>query len=311
MKGRYKVHLPDLMPHLEEYDGIWCKNHTNKWNITPSDVGEYGSHYPLHPGTYVIVKFFENDLNTGYIDRILSDYKDNRDVEAQDCVSPKPALTDRDEQYIIFKTPKNFNIFYVNEDTTNEPNTIYLIYNRDNSPERRTVFKIDESGVSLYTRDNNRIRIKLDENKQIDGNQTNLVKGYKTEHIEGDKDSHFHSNKNEKVNNNANIKIGENYILEVFGNQNISINGSKNTWSGSSINYDAPIINLNCGIATNVPASSPKPNTSVRDLGPGESLEYDFVDSDRQERPLIVGNKCDDATAEYNNSKRDNLNMED
>jgi hypothetical protein len=263
MKGRYKVHLPDLMPHLEEYDGIWCKNHTNKWNITPSDVGEYGSHYPLHPGTYVIVRFFENDLNTGYIDRILSDYKDNRDVEAQDCTTVKPALTDRDEQYIILKTPKKFNIFYVNENTENEPNTIYLIYNRDNSPKRRTVFRINESGIHIWTRNNQRIRIKENEDIQVDGNANKLV--------------------------NSNV------IIEVNGTTNISVDGKTDVWSGTSINCDAPIINFNCGIANKTPANR------VKDLGPNETSEYDSG----------VGDDCNDATDQYNNSQRDNINMKD
>jgi len=104
--GRYKVHIPTLMPHLDKDEGIWVKNHTHKWRITPSEVGEYGSYFPLQAKTYVIVKFFENDINTGYIDRIVSDWKEERDVEAQDCVEPKPVLEDRDEQYVIFKTPK-------------------------------------------------------------------------------------------------------------------------------------------------------------------------------------------------------------
>lgn len=105
-RGKYRVHIPELMPGLEYDEGILCSNHTHNWRITPSDVGEYGQYFPLHPGTYVIVKFHENDTNTGYIDRILSDYKEDRDVEPQDCVEAIPALTDRDEKYVIFKTPK-------------------------------------------------------------------------------------------------------------------------------------------------------------------------------------------------------------
>jgi len=45
-------------------------------------------------------------LLSGYIDRIISDWKDDRDVLGQDCVDVKSVPTDRDEQYIIFKTPK-------------------------------------------------------------------------------------------------------------------------------------------------------------------------------------------------------------
>jgi hypothetical protein len=257
MKGRYRVHIPELMAHIEEEKGIWCKNHVHNWRMTSSDVGEYGSHYPLHSGTYVIVKFFENDYNTGYIDRILSDYEDNTDKEAQDCVEVKPALTDRDEQYVIFKTPKKWNIFYVNEDTENEPNTMYLIFNRDNSPERRTVLRINESGIHIWTRNNQRIRIKENEDIQVDGNANKLVKG--------------------------------NVIIQVEGNTNISVDGKTDVWSGTSVNVDAPTINLNSGIAQKTSANK------VKDLGPGETSEYDTG----------VGDKCDDRTNNYNVEKQD------
>ena len=107
------------------------------------------------------------------------------------------------------------NIFYVNEDTENEPNTIYLIYNRDNQSlnevggattdsdrlpvGRRTVFRIDDSCLSFWTRYNNRVRIKLDDNKEVDGNQTEYVKGYRTKHIDGEDDLHVHNNQRTNI----------------------------------------------------------------------------------------------------------------
>ena len=66
-QGRYKVHIPELMQHIAENRGIWCKNQVHSWRITSSDVGEYGSYFPLHVGTKVVVRFYKNDLNTGYI----------------------------------------------------------------------------------------------------------------------------------------------------------------------------------------------------------------------------------------------------
>ena len=281
LQGSYKVHIPELMPHLEKDEGIWCKNHTNKWNITPSDVGEYGSHFPLQPGTYVIVKFFDNDINTGYVDRILSDYKTDRDVEAQDCVDPIPAIEDRDEQYLIFKTPKKWSAFYVNEDTLNEPNTIYLIYNRDNSPARRTVYRIDETGVHIWTRDNMRVRIAGDENFQVDGDRTGYIKGDQQENIDGDEDH----------------KVKGTVTVEVQGETHVSSDSTINVWSGSNINIDAsPNINLNCGIASRTPA---KQKIEVKDLGPEETPEY----------YTGVGKGCDSATDNYNVEKRDNEKM--
>jgi hypothetical protein len=185
-----------------------------------------------------------------------------------------------------------------------------LIYNRDNGPQRRTVFRIDESGISFDTRDNSRVRIRMDDNKQVDINQTELVKGYSTEHIDGDKDSHFHANKVGNVDGNEDEKTTGNVVIEVNGSTNISSDGHIDVWSGSSINCDAPIINLNCGIASKTPAKKAKPNTSVRDLGPQETSEYDLVDTVREGRPLITGDKCDDVTQSYNNSKRDNETMD-
>ena len=73
------------------------------------------------------------------------------------------------------------------------------------------------------------------------------------------------------------------------------LDGKTDVWSGTSINADAPVIHLNSRIAQRTPANR------VKDLGPGETSEYETG----------VGNKCDDSTKEYNNSKRDNLTMVD
>lgn len=324
--GRYRVHIPEIMQHISEDRGIWCKNQVHSWRITPSDDGEYGSYYPLHSGTEVIVRFYENDYNTGYIIRIISDAEDETDKEGQDSVTVKPSLTDRDEQYIIFKTPKKFNIFYANEETQKEPNTIYLVYNRDGNPERRTVYRIDESGIQLWTRDNRRVRILLDENRQIDGNQTEYIKKNRTRNI-GEDDSlavaknkvvnvvgnedrivyqsrttNIYENEDKTIKNNQieNVYgkkdnlVKDNLTIEVRGECNISVDGKCNIWSGTEINAQAPRINLNSGTASKKPAktSSPaqdaKKKTTVRDLGPRETPEYDLADS--------VGDKCDDVT---------------
>lgn len=190
-QGRYRVHIPELMPMIEYKRGIWCKNQTHKWRITPSDIGDYGSYFPLHAGTYVLIKFYENDLNTGYIDRIISDYKPKRDYEAQDNTKEKRSLEDRDEQYVLLKTPKKWTALYINEDTSYEPNTVYLIYNRDKLPERRTVMRIDETGQSFWTRDCKYYRIGTDYHIQVDNMTTELYKGYRTTHVGGREDVHF------------------------------------------------------------------------------------------------------------------------
>jgi len=325
--GRYKVHLPEIMQHLTEDKGIWCKNQVHAWRITPSDNGEYGSYYPLHAGTKVIVKFYSNDYSSGYINRIISDADDNTDNEAQDGRTVKPAVLDRDEQYIIFKTPKKFNIFYVNEETEKEPNTIYLVYNRDESPERRTVYRIDESGIHIWTRDNRRVRIKLDDNKQIDGDKSLLVKknrkaniaenedlavgGNRTVNVVQNEDKIVYKDRKENVHGehhlttvgdkidniegSYDISVVDDMTLEVDGDCNISVTGTCNIYSDSSVNIDgAGGVNIQSGLANKKQAKVSKvaedaqPKTEVIDLGPKETEEYD---SD-----TAVGKKCDDVT---------------
>ena len=380
IQGRYKINIPSLMPHIPSDQGIWCKNHTHNWRVTNSDHGEYGQYFPLHSGTYVVVKFYDNDSNSGYIDRVVSDYIENSNMEGQDCTTKIPIMSDRDEQYILFKTPKKWNIFYVNEDTENEPNTIYLVYNRDSNNlktsdiGRRTVFRIDESGMTFWTRDNNRVRIMLDDNKQVDGNQTEYIKGYRTKHIDDDDDLHVHNNQtynidkdqnywvkgnqittvdgdvndhikqnkiqtidvNEdkhvkgnhiiKIDGNGDMHISGNSTINILGNSTISTTGVTNVFNTGPVNIfssvscsiNAPSISLNSG-ATNpgsVPAAIPqdsadssesKPNTSVRDIGPNETTEYNYIDQDIDGRPIITGNKCDNTTTDYNNEFRETL----
>jgi len=286
LQGRYRVYIPELMPHIENDQGIFCKNHVTKYKITGSHDGEYGQYFPLHPGTYVIVKFQSNDFNSGYIDRIISDYKQNTNVEAQDCVTPVPNESDRDEQTILIKTPKKNNIFYINEDTKNEPNTIYLVYNRDENG-RNTVFRINPSGITIWTRNNIRERVLKDSNVQIDKNKTEYVKQNKKVDIDGSQTT--------RISKNLELKIEENGIFHITGNVNITVNGMCNVYSNSEINCDGAKINLNCGkaFAVEIPPTQPQ---KVRDLGPNETSEYNDSNS--------VGDKCDDATNSYNNGPR-------
>jgi len=173
------------------------------------------------------------------------------------------------------------NAFYINEETDNEPNTIYLIYNRDEDPERRTVYRINESGIHIWTRDNIRVRILEDENTQIDGDRSRYVKGDQKENIDGDDDH----------------RIKGNVTVEVHGQTDLSVDGNINIWSGSNINIDAsPMINLNCGIASRTPA---KDEIEVKDLGPDETPEYETG----------VGDPCDDRTDDYNDEEREEEKM--
>jgi hypothetical protein len=249
MQGRYKVHIPDIMPHIPFNKGIFVKNHINKWNITSSKYGEYGQHFPIQPFTKVVIKFFENDFNTGYIDRIVSDYRPNTDVLAQDCTDKKINPKDRDEQYILLKTPKFWNTIYFNEETNKEPNTFYFIYNRDEKSEysernidpngdkkRRTVIRIDETGIHLWTADNKRVRIWLDENKHISRNQTLLVEGYSTNHIGDDHDLHVYKDQRINIDGNQDRWIKKDRTTNIDGNVLTHIKGNIDILNDSNKN---------------------------------------------------------------------------
>lgn len=166
-QGRYCVHIPDLMLHLPEDEGIFVKNQIHKNRITPSDSGNYGQYFPLQPNTLVIIKFFEDDYNTGYIDRIISDFKND---------SLPLLIKDRDDFHQIFRTPKYDNIFTIHENTTDQaPNSIHLYFNK-----YRTTIVVDEEGIHIHSDDN--------EDKKILKNSNINIKQNKKLHIQGNYD---------------------------------------------------------------------------------------------------------------------------
>ncbi len=203
-QGRYKVYIPNLMPHLAEDKGIWVKNHIHKNRVTPSEKGIYGSYQPLQEKTQVIIKFFENDYNTGYVDRIISDFE----IESLPL-----KIKDRDDLHQIFRTPKNDNLFVLNEETTDQPaNSIHLYFNK-----YRTTIVIDEEGIHVHSDDNRDELIEKDVDEETKQNQKLLIHG--------------------------------NYDIYTMGETKIYGEGTIDVRSGTSINCDAPVINLNCGSA--------------------------------------------------------------
>lgn len=212
-QGRYKVHIPELMVHIPESSGIWCKNRFN--NMTGSINGEYGTYVPLHPDTVVLIEFVQDNFASGRIVDIVGDWFVDSLGKGQDANEPIIDLNDRDNVYRLVKTPKKWNSIYINEETEKEPNTIYLIYNRDNNPKRRTVLRIDESGVHWFTRDNKRIRIMGSENRQIDQNQTEYIKGYRTIHVLGEDDLKVHNNQRKEIDLDEETFIHENRKITI------------------------------------------------------------------------------------------------
>ena len=147
--GRYYVHIPELQTNRSETEGILVKNHVHNYRVTYSASGTYGSYFPLQPKTIVVVKFFINNLNSGYVERIISD------ADPQ-CLPFK--IVDRDNYYQVIRTPKKDNLLAIYEGSTeaNVPkNSIHFYFN-----DTRTVFVIDEEGITIRTEDNLRFKAK-------------------------------------------------------------------------------------------------------------------------------------------------------
>ena len=214
-QGRYKVHIPELMPHIDVTDGIWVRNNVHKYRITDSNNGTYGQYLPLQPGTIVVVKFYANDFNSGYIERIISDNKPS-------CLKKPPLfdvdqdLQNRDERYILIKTHRYNTYIVINENTTDDPNTLWIVYNRDNTG-RRTVIRVNQEGIHIYTRDNYRKRVKKDNDAEVDGNYSLVIHG------------------------DCNIAVD--------GNCNITTSSNCNVKASGNVNIDGATVNINCGLA--------------------------------------------------------------
>jgi len=200
--GRYKVHIYGKMDHLPPNQGIWCKNHIHNSRITKSESGTYGQYFPLQPGTEVIVRFTANDFNSGYIDRIISDSSEKTQYNCENFLDSTKEKTpdssvDRDDVYLLVKTPKKNNAIYITEDTQeHKPNEIWISYNT-----KRTAIKIDENGIHIFTKDNESLKVTLDQKVEI-------VKSSST-----------------KIGENGIINIQNDYDVRVTGNITMSAEG--------------------------------------------------------------------------------------
>jgi len=143
-QGKYKVNISELQPHVKTSDGIWVKNHSCRNRISPSAVGICGAYFPLQAGMAVIVKFFSNHIDSGYVDRVISDsYSESLPFEA----------IERDDFYLLLRTPIHDNIIAAydgNSSSKNIPkNSIHVYFNKT-----RTTVIIDETGINIKTSDN-------------------------------------------------------------------------------------------------------------------------------------------------------------
>lgn len=181
--GRYKVHMPELHPLIESQEGIWIKNHSHKWRYTPSKYYMYGGYQPLQVGTLVLVNFYEDDLNSGYIDRIISDQIEKSCPHLGVGKEPK-SVKDRDDVHVIFKTPKYHNSLMIFEDTTDGsagltenliPNSIHLYYNL-----MRSSLIINTNGIHFFTMDNYGLTVSREYQKWVMGNECDWVCGVRS-----------------------------------------------------------------------------------------------------------------------------------
>jgi len=146
--GDCLINIPELMAfgdQDEKENAIWAKNSINKYRITASDgrrpkedngefgSGYYGSYFPLHPGTFVIVEFLEEDLNSGHITQILSNQGDNHAAEPSDTVPFKFDIADKDDVYLFNRTPRWDNLNVLFEETVSLPfNSHHQYFNIEN-----------------------------------------------------------------------------------------------------------------------------------------------------------------------------------
>ena len=256
-QGRYRCHIPDLMPLIKETKGIWVKNHLHKWRYTFSKEYFYGEYKPIQEGTLVLIKFYEDDLNTGYIDRIVSDQI--KKTLPKIGVETDPVSTiDRDDVYLRYKTPKKHNMHIIFEETSDSkaglekeliPNSVHIYFN-----ELRTTHIINEDGIHWFTKDNRGVTvekqnsewIKKDEKIYVEGNRYLYVQKFFFEWYIGG----LH-----------NASMGPSNLFSV---------GKRSVQSSNMIAEDAPTIHMNSG-------KSVKASFSVRNKGEDEIIKQKKV----------------------------------
>lgn len=72
-RGRYKVHLPEILPYMPETEGIFCMNEINGSRMSGSSRGMTGTYKPLYEGQRVAVEFTTEDINSGRIVEVVGD----------------------------------------------------------------------------------------------------------------------------------------------------------------------------------------------------------------------------------------------
>ena len=233
-QGRYKVHIPELHPLIKEKEGIWCKNQMHKWRLGPSEDYMSGTYIPIQPGTKVLIKFYQNDFHSGYIDRVVSDQIQQTNPKIGCGVNPN-ATIDRDDMYVFFKTPKYHNLFAVLEKTSDGnngltktlmPNSLHLYYNY-----RRSTMTINEDGIHWFSMNNY--------GKTIEGHSNIWINQTDKLYVQGNRDVYCNGNYKKFTQGNVD-HLGKGYCKNTY-------NDAYHLQSSNMIAFDAPFIFLNSG----------------------------------------------------------------
>ncbi len=254
-QGRYKVHIPQLQPHMSKDTGIWAKNHVTNYRISPSEDGVYGSYFPLHPNTQVIVKFFTNQFESAYIDRITSDHNPE---------SMPYEIIDRDDYYQIIRTPKNNHLIALCEETetggaADTPNSIHIYYNdktitivMDSTGLNINVAKVEPEEGEEEDDESGNINLKTEASTFIQVDEDLHIKVTGTVYIQSETDINILASENinvESENANINILASENINIQSDSDLNIKASGNVNIQSESDMN-------INSGGLCNIEAES-------------------------------------------------------
>lgn len=247
-RGRYKVYIPTYMQHRGLKSVIWCKNHIHKYRygINESFEGDmliYGEYKPLQIGSRVIVKFFSNDMSSGYIDRLITDYEDN-------CLPFELEHVDQRDVNVILRTAKHHNLIAVLEDIETEfsdsdknvpKNSFHIYYDDD-----KVRIIANEDGLytwvekDKFTRilQNNTVWIEEDNKHFISGNNRYLIEGNNTICIKGTNKLIVHELSEELYKDNKNQQIDENKNTKIYGNRTTEIHKDDNLDIGQNLNID-------------------------------------------------------------------------
>ena len=90
-RGRYYVHIPDLMPHMAESEGYLCRNATHSSRIGAHNTGTAGASFPLHPGDQIEVVCTQDDLSSMEICRKITDDQPKSDSAPGKVMGTEPS----------------------------------------------------------------------------------------------------------------------------------------------------------------------------------------------------------------------------